>query len=147
MSAAGMPKTRGPKPPTALVIHCTETGIALSCTGIRGGRQQTIRDHDTLLQRMLTMLRRFPHGRKPDCILVLGRATRFSHSRSVATIANLLSYALDIPVASLERSRVPHVRALRRISRSVIRPIRARYTGPPHVTKHASSRRSETRAS
>ncbi len=136
MSRSVLKKIATPQPGPILVIRMNgrEMGVSLiSQDGVH--TEHTIGDHQELLRTIAVLVGEKGIAVRPRAILVAGSAERFSDSRSVATIANTLAFAWDIPIAVATRLPV-------RLDEKTLKPffsrnqsaIRVRYSGKPHIT-------------
>ncbi len=111
-----------------------EIGVSLvSQNGVQS--EQMIGDHQELLRTIALLVGERATLVRPRAMLVAGSAERFSDSRSVATIANTLAFAWDIPIAVTVRlPAVLNEKTLKPIFSRKQSAIRVRYSGKPHIT-------------
>lgn len=124
-----------------LVLSAGAEGVEVVAVGAAGERR-TAADRDGLLQAVAAA---FPEG-KPAGIVVAGVAGRFSESRSVATLANVLAYAWGVKAAATSKPWPTGTGAARakRALAGARWPLKPAYSGEPNITK-PGMRRSEGR--
>jgi hypothetical protein len=110
-----------------LGIEAEGDELAVFCFEGRGAIDRRTVNRDTLLNKIAEALReKKSEGRDLAGIALVGAAKRFSESRSLATVANTLSYALGVPVGKLSRRAGVFL--------GVSWPIEPKYCGEPNIT-------------
>jgi hypothetical protein len=128
-------KTIGVSAPI-LVIRMDGRAIDVSLVSSAGAVfEQTIGDHQELLRAIFALTTAQGVLTRPAAILVVGIADRFSDSRSVATVANTLAFAWDIPIAATAKRPVQqNEKSLQRFFTGQRSAVRIRYSGKPNIT-------------
>jgi hypothetical protein len=135
MSRRVSKKTSGVSAPILVIrMDGREIGVSLVSSG-GAVFEQTIGDHQELLRAIFTLTTARGMLMRPAAILVVGVAERFSDSRSVATVANTLAFAWDVPIAVT--AKLParqNEKSLQRFFTSKRSAVRIRYSGKPNIT-------------
>lgn len=121
----------------ALIVRMEGRQIGVSLVPGPASGERLVGNHQELLRAIAGLL---DSGRRtiplrPRAILVAGVAERFSDSRSIATIANTLAFAWDIPIAATRlSSTLLDEKTWPQFFSRTHAAVKAHYSGKPHIT-------------
>ena len=107
-----------------LFLDVADSGIVIRY----GDRKKKVADRDALLAGIDALIKE--DGGKPQGLAIRTGVGRFSETRSLVSIANALSYAWDIPVASVGPGEDPSIP----VSSQRKMYARASYSSEPSIT-------------